>query len=93
MGEWPSQRDVLRRFLKVVPEMVEQTDKGRCPLQSAYRKFYSTETAILQIHEVVLSQMDIGKVMLLTLLDLSPAVDTIDHHFLLHPLDQKIFST
>ena len=55
--------------------------------QSAYKKFHSTETALLKIHNDILSSMDDGKVTALTLLDLSAAFDTIDHTILLSRLD------
>ena len=45
--------------------------------QSAYRKFHSTETALLKIHNDILSSMDVGRVTALTLIDLSAAFDTI----------------
>ena len=51
--------------------------------QSAYRKFHSTETALLKIHNDILSSMDDGRVTALTLLDLSAAFETIDHTILL----------
>ena len=51
--------------------------------QSAYRKFHSIETALLKIHNDILASMDAGKVTTLTLLDLSAALDTIDHTILL----------
>ena len=54
--------------------------------QSAYRKFHSTETALLKIHNDILSLMDDGRVTALTLLDLSAAFDTIDHTTLLRRL-------
>ena len=54
--------------------------------QSAYRKFFSTETALLKIHNDILSSMDDGRVTALTLLDLSAAFDTIDHTILLRRL-------
>ena len=51
--------------------------------QSAYRKFHSTETALLKIHNTILASVDAGKVTALTLLlDLSAAFDTIDHTIL-----------
>ena len=53
---------------------------------SAYRKFHSTETALLKIHNDILSSMDDGRVTALTLLDLSAAFDTIDHTILLRRL-------
>ena len=55
--------------------------------QSAYRKFHSTETALLKLHNDILAAMDAGKVTALTLLDLSDAFDTIDHTILLSRLD------
>ena len=54
---------------------------------SAYRKFHSTETALLKIHNDILASMDAGKVTALTLLDLPAAFDTIDHTILLSRLD------
>ena len=54
--------------------------------QSAYRKFHSTETALLKIHNDILASIDAGKVTALTLLDLSTAIDTIDHTILLRRL-------
>ena len=54
--------------------------------QSAYRKFHSTETALLKIHNDILSSMDDGRVTALTLLDLSAAFDTIGHTILLRRL-------
>ena len=44
-------------------------------------------TALLNIHNDILSSMDDGKVTALTLLDLSAAFDTIDHTMLLRRLD------
>ena len=47
--------------------------------QSTYRKYHSTESAILTIHNDILHNMAKGSVTALTLLDLSAAFDTIDH--------------
>ena len=49
------------------------------PLQSAYRKHNSTESALLKVHNDINISMDKGEVTALTLLDLSAAFDTIDH--------------
>ena len=54
--------------------------------QSAYRKFHSTETALLKIHNDILSSMNDGRVTALTLLDLSAAFDIIDYTILLRRL-------
>ena len=42
-------------------------------LQSAYKRFHSTKTALLKIHNDIVDNMDNGKVTALTLLDLSAA--------------------
>ena len=49
------------------------------PLQSAYRKHHSTESALLKVHNDIVISMDKGEVTALTLLDLSAAFDTIYH--------------
>ena len=49
------------------------------PLQSAYRKHHSTESALLKVHNDIKIRMDKGEVTDLTLLDLSAAFDTNDH--------------
>ena len=49
------------------------------PLQSAYRKHHSTESAPLKVHNDITISMDKGEVTALTLLDPSAVFDTIDH--------------
>ena len=49
------------------------------PMQSAYRPFHSTETALLKVQNDILTGLDKGKEALLVLLDFSAAFDTIDH--------------
>ena len=58
-----------------------------CPLQSAYRKFHSTETALLKLTNDILETIDSGKITILTALDMSAAFDTLDHATLLHRLE------
>ena len=61
-----------------------QTFPSLCPLQSAYRKFHSTETAaLLRIYNDLLLASDRRQVTALVLLDLSSAFDTADHQMLL----------
>ena len=55
-------------------------------MQSAYRKFHSTETALLRVHNDISVSLDKGHVTALTLLDLSAAFDTIDHNTLTNRL-------
>ena len=55
-------------------------------LQSSYRKFLSTETALLKVKIDILLNMNRQHVTLLVLLDLSATFDTIDHGILLERL-------
>jgi len=53
------------------------------PTQSAYRKFYSTETAESKVYNDLLLAADEGQVSALCLLDLTAAFNTVDHELLL----------
>ena len=59
-------------------------------LQSAYRKYHSTETALLKVHNDILLNMDKQHVTLLVLLDLSAAFDTVNHETLLGRLKSML---
>ena len=61
--------------------------------QCAYNIFHSTETALLQIHNDIMSSCDIGTVTALTLLDLSTTFDTINHTILLSRLREWFGAT
>jgi hypothetical protein len=52
------------------------------PLQSAYCKYHSTETAVLKVQNDILCALDVGESVILVLLDLSAAFDTVDHQTL-----------
>ena len=54
--------------------------------QSAYHEFHSTETALCSIASDLLEYMDNGKCVILILLDLSAAFDTVDHKLLIDDL-------
>ena len=54
--------------------------------QSAYRRGHSTETALLKIYNDILMAMNRQEVVLLVLLDLSAAFDTVDDSVLLSRL-------
>ena len=55
--------------------------------QSSSRQFHSTETALLKVQSDILSNVDKQEVILLVLLDLSAAFDTVDHNSLINILE------
>ena len=52
-------------------------------LQSAYRPYHSTETALIKVQSDIAQALDRGSVAVLIMLDLSAAFDTIDHKILI----------
>ncbi len=59
------------------------------PVQSGYRKGHSTETALVRVQNDILLAMDQRKVVMLLLLDISAAFDTVSHGILLHRLEHR----
>ena len=56
-------------------------------LQSAYKSYHSTETALLKVEADILKVMDNQEVTCLVLLDLPAAFDMVDHKILLNWLE------
>jgi hypothetical protein len=56
------------------------------PFQSAYKAGHSTETLLAHLHDHILKSMDSKKVVILVMLDLSSAFDTVNHRLLLSRL-------
>ena len=52
-------------------------------LQSSYKRFHSTETALLKIRNDTVCNMNNEKLIVLTLLNLSVAFGRVDHDILL----------
>ena len=94
-GELKSYRPVAN--IKFIAKLIEKAasrqviqhvgdhDLGE-PFQSAYKTHHSTETALLQVRNYILQALDANKAVLLVLLDLSAAFDTIDHDILINRL-------
>ena len=59
------------------------------PLQSAYKRFHSCETAVVRVHSDLLRAVDKRCGVVLLLLDLSAAFDTVEHNLLLSGLESK----
>ena len=59
------------------------------PLQSAYKKFHSCETALVRVQNDMLCAIDKRCCVVLLLLDLSAAFNTVDHSILLQRLHSR----
>ena len=59
-------------------------------MQSAYKQLHSTETALVRVQNDILNHLDDKKGVILVLLDLSAAFDTIDHDTLFHQLHHRL---
>uniref|UniRef100_A0A669BY78 Poly(U) binding splicing factor 60 n=1 Tax=Oreochromis niloticus TaxID=8128 RepID=A0A669BY78_ORENI len=76
----------------VAKQLMAALDKhGICDkFQSSFRRFHSTETALLRVSSDILMSNDAGKCSVLLMLDLTSAFDTVDHHILLERLKHSV---
>ena len=58
-------------------------------LQSAYKQFQSTETALVKVFNDIILDVDRNRTVILLLLDLSAAFDTVDHTILIERLANR----
>ena len=58
-------------------------------LQSAYKRFHSTETALVKVFNDIILDVDRNRTVILLLLDLSAAFDTVDHTILIERLANR----
>ena len=84
----PYASKVLERHVSAQLRLHLQHNNIGDPFQSAYRPSHSVETAIVSIQDDILRSLDTRKHVVLVLLDLSAAFDTIDHDLLLAELDR-----
>ena len=66
-----------------------ETNKLNEALQSAYKPFHNCETALVRVHNGILVAIDKRHCVMLLLLDLSAAFDTVDRDILLTRLHSK----
>ncbi len=59
-------------------------------MQSSYKENHSTETAMLHMHNDILTTLDQNKSVLIICMDLSAAFDTVDHDILLNRIKKRI---
>ena len=71
-----------------VTNHIDSNDLGE-NYQSSYKRFHSTETALLKVKSDILQYVDNNKTVLLVLLDMSAAFDTVDHPILLQRLRNR----
>ena len=62
-------------------------------LQSAYKPGHSTETALLKVQKDILCSLDKKNCVILLLLDISTAFDTVDHEMLFTRLQVAILES
>jgi hypothetical protein len=75
-----------------VTRLSQHMDTGEMheQFQSAYRPGYSTETALIRITNDILSDMDNKRCVILVMLDLSAAFDTLDYDVLLSRIHSRL---
>ena len=76
---------------KVVTKQIHEylsTNSLYCKFQSAYRKFYST--ALVKVFNDIFISIGDHRKVVLVMLDLSAAFDTIDHRILLERLEKVL---
>ena len=59
------------------------------PFQSGYKRFHSAETTLLKVQNDILVAIDNRKCVVLLLLDMSAAFDTVDHELLLQRMFKR----
>ncbi len=76
----------------IVKQLVDHLESNGLveTFQSAYKQYHSTETALTCVTNNILTALDRKQAVLLVLLDLSAAFDTVDHTVLLKWLEARV---
>ena len=98
--------DILKNYrpvsnLSYISKLLERVLAGRLTdymtennlhehLQSAYKPGHSTETALVKVQNDILTSIDQHGVVILVMLDLSAAFDTIDHDILFSRMENTL---
>ena len=77
---------VLEKHIAIQIQHHMETHNLFDTFQSAYRPHHSCETAIVRIQDDILKSLDSHKYVILVLLDLSSAFDSVDHDILMNKL-------
>ena len=77
---------VLEKHIAIQIQYHMETHNLFDTFQSAYRPHHSCETAIVRIQDDILKSLDSHKYVILVLLDLSSAFDSVDHDILMNKL-------
>ena len=81
--------EVIEKVVAVqLVNYIDENNLGE-PLQSAYKRYHSTESTLLKVHNDILKAVDNQQTVVLLLLDLSAAFDTVDHGILIHCLESR----
>ena len=80
---------LLERMISSQLEIHLDEYKLHCPLQSAYKKYHSAETAVPKVHNDIAENLNCDKSVVSVQLDLSAAFDAVDHEILLQKLKYK----
>ena len=84
---------ISKLFEKVVYDQIYTyftNNKYFCPNQHGFRKMHSTEHAVMEVADRILTELDKGNTPLAIFLDLSKAFDTLNYEILLNKLQYYV---